>query len=100
VFTGRTAPHVRSDSFRGVFARACSDAKIDPAPRVHDLRHTAVSNCIDLGYDVLAISEMVGHSTVITTLDTYGHLFKRLQASNVDKLDAALQGALQEHARP
>lgn len=43
--------------------------------RFHDLRHTAVSLLIDQGLSPLHIKNMIGHASVTTTLDVYGHMF-------------------------
>lgn len=47
---------------------------------------------IDMGFDVLEISERLGHESVKTTLDTYFHLYP-------DK-DKKLAGALNKLRRP
>jgi site-specific recombinase XerD len=50
-------------------------------PRItpHDLRHTAASNAIASGANVLVVSNMLGHSDPSITLKRYGHLFNRDQ---------------------
>lgn len=44
-----------------------------PSVHFHSLRHLFASNCIALGFDVKALSEMLGHSSVQFTLDRYVH---------------------------
>ena len=46
-----------------------------PDIRVHDLRHSYASMPIDMGFDILEISERLGHESAKTTLDTYSHLY-------------------------
>lgn len=46
-----------------------------PSIRVHDLRHSHVSLLIEMGFNVIAISERIGHKDVSVTLDTYAHLY-------------------------
>lgn len=46
-----------------------------PQIRVHDLRHSHASMLIDMKFDILEISERLGHESVKTTLDTYSHLY-------------------------
>ncbi|MFA9465324.1 MAG: tyrosine-type recombinase/integrase [Velocimicrobium sp.] len=43
--------------------------------RVHDLRHSHVSLLIEMGFNILMISERLGHKTVQTTWNTYAHLY-------------------------
>ena len=44
-----------------------------PKLKFHCLRHTFATNCIELGMDTKTVSEILGHSTVSTTLDLYVH---------------------------
>lgn len=43
--------------------------------RVHDLRHSHASLCVEMGMNILAISERLGHENIETTLNTYSHLY-------------------------
>ena len=42
--------------------------------RFHDLRHTAASLLLGRDVNPKKVSEMLGHSTVAITLDTYSHV--------------------------
>ncbi|MFF0295592.1 tyrosine-type recombinase/integrase [Kitasatospora sp. NPDC004614] len=44
------------------------------APRIHDLRHTHASWLIYRGIPLPAISARLGHESIQTTVDRYGHL--------------------------
>jgi len=39
----------------------------------HALRHTFATRCVELGFDAKSLSEILGHSNVITTLKFYVH---------------------------
>lgn len=54
--------------------RISSLAGINPI-RVHDLRHSHASMLIDMGEELIEISRRLGHESVKTTSDTYGHLY-------------------------
>lgn len=41
--------------------------------RLDLLRHTFATNCIELNVDYKTVSELLGHSSVSTTLDLYVH---------------------------
>jgi len=45
--------------------------------RFHDLRHSVASNLIDRGFSIVETQEWMGHSTAMTTLDTYSHVVNR-----------------------
>ncbi len=64
--------------------------------RFHDLRHSFASLLIEQGAHVKYISEQLGHASVQTTLDRYGHLFDQSYTDESAKLEAALQKALED----
>lgn len=43
--------------------------------RIHDLRHSHASLLIEMGFNILMISERLGHKRVQTTWNTYAHLY-------------------------
>lgn len=43
--------------------------------KYHHLRHFAVSRLAEKGVDILKVSRLIGHSSIKTTMDVYGHLF-------------------------
>lgn len=43
--------------------------------RIHDIRHSHASLLIEMGFNILAISERLGHKNVQTTWNTYAHLY-------------------------
>jgi integrase len=57
-----------------VFRRYAERAGLPAGVRLHDLRHTAITNAIAQGEDVLLIAAFAGHTRTSTTLDLYGHL--------------------------
>lgn len=44
-----------------------------PEVNFHALRHTFATRCVEVGIDVKSLSQMLGHSSVATTLNTYVH---------------------------
>ena len=52
----------------------------------HSFRHTLVGAMLDADVPVIEISRLVGHSTLSTTMDTYGHLL-RAERSSMSFLD-------------
>jgi integrase len=43
-------------------------------PRIHDLRHTYASWAIAKNVPMTVIQRSMGHESIVTTIDTYGHL--------------------------
>jgi len=56
----------------------------------HKLRHTAASLMIDSGVRIDVVSKILGHKSIRTTLDIYGHLLDDGRDSAADAMDTAL----------
>lgn len=54
------------------FAKILKNVNL-PSVHYHSLRHIFASNCIKWGFDVKALSELLGHSSVEITLNLYVH---------------------------
>ena len=54
----------------------------------HALRHTFATRCIEVGFDVKSLSEILGHADVQTTLSLYVHSSFELKVDNMKKLNA------------
>lgn len=52
----------------------------------HTLRHTFATRCIECGFDIKTLSEILGHSNVSTTLNKYVHSSLELKQENMNKL--------------
>jgi integrase len=78
LFVSRSGGPVRITGFNPrVWKPAVAKAELDPAPRVHDLRHTAASWLIAAGVPLPVIQRRLGHESITTTVDLYGHLDRR-----------------------
>lgn len=58
--------------------------------RFHDLRHTFASLLLEAGESPKAIQELLGHSTITTTMDIYTHITKKGKIKAIEKLDGIL----------
>lgn len=58
-------------------------------PRIHDLRHTHASWLIDAGVTLPDIQRRLGHESIQTTVDRYGH-----PSGSRDEINAAVDAAL------
>lgn len=59
-------------------------------PRIHDLRHTHVSWLIGANIPLPAIQARLGHESIQTTVDRYGHLVRALDAEITAAVDVAM----------
>ena len=54
--------------------------------RIHDLRHSAISLLIDMGFSAIAIADRVGHESIDITYN-YAHLFPSKQTEMAARLN-------------
>lgn len=52
----------------------------------HTLRHTFATQCIEMGFDIKTLSEILGHSSVNITLDRYVHSSLKMKQEQMNKL--------------
>lgn len=53
----------------------------------HILRHTFATRCVENGFEIKSLSEILGHSNVKITLERYVHSSIDLKRKNMDKLN-------------
>lgn len=61
--------------------------------RFHDLRNTCASLSLSVSPDIYAVSKRLGHASITTTVDTYGHLLPDADAAIAASLDALMTAA-------
>lgn len=52
----------------------------------HALRHTFATRCVEAGFDTKSLSEILGHSSIATTLSVYVHPSLAQKRSQMDRL--------------
>ena len=101
IFTTSSGSPLRLPNWRrDVFHPARSRAGVSDHLRVHDLRHTAASLMIQAGYPPKMLQEIMGHASITTTLDLYGHLYPGDMDRYADRLDTAADEAKYGHEQP
>lgn len=90
LFTSTTGGPIDWSNFRTrVWKPALAAAQLDPGVRIHDLRHTAASMLIAQDCHPKVVQEHLGHSSIVITMDRYGHLYPEDRSKVADALDAA-----------
>jgi integrase len=59
--------------------------------RFHDLRHRCATLLLSRNVNSKIVSEMLGHSSITITLDTYSHVLPTMQENAVRALEEALR---------
>ncbi len=70
-----------------------------PRPTFHSLRHTHAALLVAQGTHPKAVQRRLGHASIRTTLDTYGHLYEEHEAEITEGLDQTL-ASIKTQARP
>lgn len=67
------------------FEKYCAACELDGV-HFHTLRHTFATRCIEAGFDVKSLSEILGHATATITLERYVHSTMEQKVNNMKKL--------------
>lgn len=92
LFTAPRGGELRHRTVYDEWKKAIERAGLDPQPRIHDLRHTHVAWLIAQGVPLPVIQARLGHESIQTTVDRYGHLLPDLQIAAASAAAAPMQG--------
>jgi len=77
---------------RYAFQDLLKQGGITGAGRLHDLRHGAATYMLAQGVPMKVVQEVLGHSQMSITADTYSHVLPKLQREAADRLGDVLFG--------
>ena len=69
------------------------DDSVKGSLSLHSLRHTYATRCIESGMPPKVLQNLLGHTDIKVTLDTYSDVFDNFQNENVAKVDEYLSSA-------
>jgi integrase len=92
VFASPGGTALRPRNWRRRFWKPAVAFSVGEPLRFHDLRHSHAALLIREGQHAKVIQERLGHASIRTTLDTYGHLFDGLDEAAAEALDSAFRG--------
>ncbi len=72
------------------FHKALSKAGL-PRIRFHDLRHSCATLLLVQGVSPRVVMDVLGHSEIAMTMDTYSHVVPELQREAADKMESLLK---------
>ena len=90
IFRTQVGRPIEGGQVSWAFHKVLEKAKL-PRIRLHDLRHTAASQLLERGVHPKVVQEMLGHSTITLTLDTYSHIVPGLQAQVAEQMQRLFQ---------
>ena len=90
VFSNRLGrPMAKENLLRGSFWPLLEKAGL-PHVRFHDLRHSCASMLLAANVNPKVVQEMLGHSSIAVTMDTYSHAMPSLQADAAERMGRLL----------
>lgn len=84
VLTGNDS-YIEPRAMQYHFKRVLKAAKSEPV-NFHILRHIFATNCIEAGFDVKSLSEILGHTNANITINRYVHPTMQLKQANMQNL--------------
>jgi integrase len=92
VFTSRNGGPLEARRVIDEFHRALAAAGM-PRIRFHDLRHSCATLLLVQGVSPRVVMEILGHSDISMTMNTYSHVVPELQREAASRMDSLLSGA-------
>jgi integrase len=90
VFTKLDGRLLEGSTVTRMFHRHLDDAGL-PQRRFHDLRHSCATLLLVQGVSPRVVMEVLGHSDVGMTLNTYSHVVPQLKREAADRMDEILE---------
>ena len=84
--TGSSEQYIEPRTMQNKFNKYISKSGITKI-KFHALRHTFATRCIELGFDIKSLSEILGHANVGITMNLYVHSSFDLKIENMNKLN-------------
>lgn len=83
--TGKAERFIEPRTYQNRFKSYINDCGIVDA-NFHSTRHTFATRCVEVGFEIKSLSEILGHANINITLDRYVHPSFDLKRSNMNKL--------------
>ena len=87
VLTGKTNQYIEPRALQYKFKRYTEECGLQDVT-FHTLRHTFATRCVEVGFEIKSLSEVLGHSSPKITLERYVHSSIELKRDNMNKLSA------------
>jgi integrase len=91
VFTTSIGTPIEAGAVSRAFHAALDQAGLPPS-RFHDLRHSAATFALAQGFTLEDVKQLLGHSSIVLTSNTYGHVLEERQRKVPTGMDAVLGG--------
>ena len=83
--TGKKDKYIEPRNYQYIYKQVLNKNKIKDH-KFHCLRHSFASECVNVGMDSKALSEILGHSSVNITLNRYVHPSHKIKRKYLEKI--------------
>jgi integrase len=90
VFASEIGTPLNPPNVTRAFKKALQRAGIRTSIRLYDLRHTTATLLLQAGVNPKVVSERLGHSTIVLTLDVYSHVLPSMQEAATEQLESLI----------
>ncbi|MBO5069682.1 MAG: tyrosine-type recombinase/integrase, partial [Roseburia sp.] len=87
VLTGDPERYIEPRTMQNKLKKYTSECGLSEV-HFHSLRHTFATRCVEVGFEIKSLSEILGHASPRITLERYVHSSLELKRDNMDKLAA------------
>ena len=87
VFTNEYGGHLTGSAVYKALKTIVAVLGLD-AVRFHDLRHSFVLYALQSGDSIKEVQEALGHTTITTTMDTYGHISPQMKQASAERMNS------------
>ena len=96
LFTSSNGKYVTTNQVNSQFANVIKkhhilDDSIDGKVSLHSLRHTYATRCIESGMPAKVLQNLLGHTDIRITLDTYCDVFQKYSMENLAVADSYMK---------
>lgn len=85
VLTGSPDKYIEPRTMQNHFKKIITESALQDI-NYHALRHTFATRCVEVGFEIKSLSEILGHATVNITLNRYVHSSFELKRENMNRL--------------
>lgn len=86
VLTGESGRYIEPRALQYRLKKYASECGLEDV-HFHALRHTFATRCVEVGFEIKSLSEILGHTNPSFTLQRYVHSSMELKRANMEKLE-------------
>lgn len=95
ILSSQRSEHLDPRTIQNHFKKVQKKLGLEPV-NFHALRHTFATRSVELGFDIKSLSEILGHASVIITMNRYVHPSMELKQQNMQKISILMDDLMNQ----